>query len=546
MRVLPAAFAMFPTLLWAEDIPVTSAVSAVTMYPYGATIIRQAEFSVPAGNHRLVLGDLPESTPLESIRVEIEGAVMGGLTMRDDYIPPHDNAKTPAVEAAEDEVERLEIKLSGAQSDIQAIRLEADAAQARVDFLRQLGKGEAVTEMDVTALRDLSSMIGEETLAALRAAHDANIRVEAANRDLKDIVEELDRARQALRALVPEEQERALLVASVTAPSDVEGVMTISYNVQDAEWSPVYDLKLDRESGKLGIERGAYVWQGTGEHWTDVALTLSTTRPSEQADPSTIWSDLRRIFDPELLEPKTLVRARPEAGAADYAEVAAASMEEPSIVPISAIAEFDGLSVTYNYPDKVSIADDADVLRIALGSLETQSTLSALAVPLSDSSAFLMADFTNDTGELILPTSEASFYLDGRFIGTKSLELIPAGAEADLSFGPIEGLRLTRTVLDRREGDRGVISKSNELSERTRIEIENLTGQAWALRVLDRVPYSEQDDLAIDWQANPSPSEQDVDGKRGVLAWEMDLPADKTQIITLTHEIEWPEGMMLR
>lgn len=115
-----------------------------------------------------------------------------------------------------------------------------------------------------------------------------------------------------------------------------------------------------------------------------------------------------------------------------------------------------------------------------------------------------------------------------------------------MAFGPIDGLRLTRTVLDRNAGDRGIISKSNELSERVEIKVENLTGEAWPLRLLDRVPFSEQEDLEIEWRAQPAASEENVDGKRGIMAWEFQLEAGDTQLIKLDHALEWPEGKVLR
>lgn len=214
--------------------------------------------------------------------------------------------------------------------------------------------------------------------------------------------------------------------------------------------------------------------------------------------------------------------------------------------PVVAAADFDGLTVTYNYPGTVSVASGADRVRLALGTLEAQADTVAKAVPLNDPSAFLVADFTNDTGEVILPTAEASFYLDGRFVGQRYLEMIPAGGDAELSFGPIDGLRLTRTVEDRAEGDRGVISKSNRMIEVVLIEVENLTGESWPLRVLDRVPYSEQEDLEITWKAMPAPTEERVDDKRGVMAWEFDLGAGETETIRLEHTIEWPDGKVLR
>jgi hypothetical protein len=84
------------------------------------------------------------------------------------------------------------------------------------------------------------------------------------------------------------------------------------------------------------------------------------------------------------------------------------------------------------------------------------------------------------------------------------------------------------------------------MSETVMIEVENLTDTAWPLRVLDRVPVSEQEDLEITWSATPEPTGEDVDDMRGILAWEFDLPAGDTQTIRLETAMQWPEGKVLR
>jgi len=156
-----------------------------------------------------------------------------------------------------------------------------------------------------------------------------------------------------------------------------------------------------------------------------------------------------------------------------------------------------------------------------------------------------MADMTNETGELILP-GEVMKYLDERFVGRGFTDLVPVGAETDIAFGPIEGLRLKRQVEERQEGDRGVISRSNDLNEKVRIEVENLTGRDWPVRLTDRVPYSEQEGLEIEWDADPMPDTRDVEGERGILEWRFDVAAGATRVITLEQWLEWPEGKVLR
>ncbi len=545
MRKLALLIACCPAALFADDIPLTSKVTAATLYPQGATITRQVPFNAPEGSHQLILTDLPRSTPLQSVRVKVDGAVMGSVTTRSDFVPPRADTDTAAYLAAEAKVESAEAALRAGFGTVQSIRLEVEAANARVQFLTKLGEGEGVSELGVDALRDLVGMIGEETLTALTSAHDAGLRADGAERDLKDLKDALETARKELQALVPEVQDRAMLAVAVTADQATEGMIEITYNIADAGWQPVYDMKLEREMAEMSIERGAFIGQYTGENWSDVALTLSTVRPSEQTEPGQVWPWLRRVYDPKEQVAKSMVREEAEMDMMAGALADSAQMEAPVAVT-QASAQFDGLAVTYSYPGTVSVASGADRVRLALGRLDTPVALSARAVPLSDPTAFLMASFTNDMGELILPTSEAMLYLDGRFVGKRYMDMIAAGDEAEISFGPIEGLRLTRTVLDRSEGDRGILSKSTELTEEVRIEVQNLTGESWPIELRDHVPYSEQEELEITWSAAPRPSDQDIDGKRGVLEWSFDLPAGETQTIELSHGLEWPEGKILQ
>src|SRR3989338_7067022 len=107
-------------------------------------------------------------------------------------------------------------------------------------------------------------------------------------------------------------------------------------------------------------------------------------------------------------------------------------------------------------------------------------------------------------------------------------------------------LPLTGGMPLRAEGDRGILTSSSQIEESAVLKIENLTDESWPLRVIDQVPYSEQEDLEITFTADPAPTETDVDGQRGILAWEFDLPAGETEEITLDHLLSWPEGKVLQ
>lgn len=545
MRFLILLLPFMPTALLAGTFELESDVTSAVLYPQGATIVREVPFEIPAGQHELVIADLPRSVPLESLRISLEGAVLGAVTTRGDFVPPRDSQTSAEIAAAEAEVERLEGELREAEGDIEETRLEIDAAEARIAFLETLGRGEAADGKDAPALRDLARMIGEETLEARRSALRARQQAAAADRALADLREELDKARRALAALKTEGSEFALLSVAASANAPVQGVMRISYLHEAAGWQPTYDIRLDKKGGALEIARGALVAQQTGENWEDVRLTLSTVRPSDQIAPREVFAWQRRVIDPPKPLPGASVQYEADGLSGQRAEEA--PLMEPAMVETAAgKTSYDGLAVSYDYPEPVSIANAADALRITLGTVGTQAQVRAFAAPLHDETGFMMASITNDTGELILPSAHANLFVDGRFVGTSDLgKVIPAGGEADIAFGAIDGLRLSRDVT-RNEGDRGMISRSTELSEAVTIEVENLTGESWQVKLFDRVPYSEQEALDIDWRAAPRPGEENVDGRQGVLAWEFGLGAGETREISLSYELEWPEGKVLR
>ena len=66
------------------------------------------------------------------------------------------------------------------------------------------------------------------------------------------------------------------------------------------------------------------------------------------------------------------------------------------------------------------------------------------------------------------------------------------------------------------------------------------------MRLVDGVPYSEQEELEISYTANPAPTEVDVKGQRGILAWEFELAAGEKKAVQLDHVISWPEGKELQ
>jgi uncharacterized protein (TIGR02231 family) len=220
-----------------------------------------------------------------------------------------------------------------------------------------------------------------------------------------------------------------------------------------------------------------------------------------------------------------------------------APVAEPAVVAAAPMIQGD--VVVYHYPAKVDVAGGVENLRLALDEINVVPTIVAQAVPRADQTAFVMAKFTNDSGEILLP-GQAFLLREGVLVGATSIDSVAPGAEEEIAFGAIEGLRLKRDMPLRAEGDRGILSSSTQVEEKAVLQIENLTDESWPVRLLDVVPYSEQEELEISYTADPAPSVVDVDGQRGVLAWEFELPAGEKKAVQLDSVMRWPEGKELQ
>ncbi|PJI86394.1 uncharacterized protein (TIGR02231 family) [Yoonia maricola] len=537
---------------FADTFTAEARVDTVTIYPGLATVMRQVTLDLPAGQHEIVVPGMPEGLSTEGLRLAAPaGTQVGTVNLAFDRLPVTADQSGPEIEAARDAVERLEAVLRDRDAAIAQIRLRVQAAEEQIAFLQSLSQasaGEALTAASVTDIQALAQMVGSETLAVREAAFAAEQEAKTAELAREDDIEALQNARQALAALVAPEQEGAVLTFTLAVAEAGEVTVDVSSVEGFANWSPVYDMRLTTgDEAALDIDRAVVISQQTGQDWTDVQLILSTARPGEQIGPSGVWAPLRRIISEDELE-----RERGVAAMADGVQMLSRSIaESPALeaaavpMPVTAQADFSGATVTYVYPGRVDIRNGVEDLRLPLDTLNFEADVWAEAVPSRDQIAYRMAEFTNDTGEVMLP-GQALIFADGTMIGFSQLPLLAAGGDIEMGFGPLDGLRLTRAIPNKTTGDVGVFTSANQLTEQAVIKVENLTGQDWAVKLRDAIPYSEQEDLEVAFEATPAVTRRNPDGLRGILEWDLDIAAGDAQEVTLDYTLTWPNGFVLR
>lgn len=535
----------------ADEFTLESKVSAATLYPQGATVVRSMSFDIPAGRHKLLIADIPYEFQPQTLQIlGGEGLVFGASQITSARVQTDDteNGRRARLETL---ITSLEAEMTRKQEESAEAGLIINAANARIKLLESIGNQQAQSAaaalesqlLSADTLVALVSLVGSETLQALQDAQAARVEIAAINRQTEELRKQLADAREELARLIAPAAWRYGIALDVEAAAATSGQLQISYVIDDAGWRPVYSFALDSDSETLQVERKVMISQNSGEDWEGAAIVVSTSTPFDWRRFALPYARLAR-FEPPA--PPVQLRMSDESlmGASTFMAPEVVALEEPAQMAGAAV-NFQGITATYALPAGTRISGNEETL-VTLNSAVFEADLNARASVRNDNNAaFLIAEFLNTSDEPFLP-GEASFFRDGAFVSSAEIGMVAAGATAELGFGTIDGLEVKRTVLRRETGESGVISTSNDQIEAYELSVKNVSNRAWDVVLYDSVPYSEQEDLVINWSARPRPTEEDVDGRRGVLAWAFALASGESQSISLGYELEWPEGNLLR
>lgn len=551
--VFAAAFlAAMPFNALAAEVPATSAVDDVTVFLSGAEVTRIAKVHIDKGEHTIVIGDVPASAVPGSVRVE--GKATGKLD-----IGSVDTAKKllqrAESEAADKQRKVLEDTIQSLKDQKTTVEAQAQAAKTQKKLIANLAqlptRPSSQPAPAATPLDDwpkVLALITQATGDASKLSLDAEQKIREINRQISD-------AQKQLGALAPARTEQTEVRVHVVAQTPLEADLSIRYQVPDAHWAPLYDARLQTgsktEPPKLSLDRRAAVTQRSGENWDGVALKLSTSRPTDSSSAPEIDTqivDFEREPEPvaaaapPAAEPAQRLMAKHSVNIAEGADNDASAGEAPEGAVIAeTVAQLQNapFEATFEVPGRSSIAGTGEAKRVLLASEAIEPALSCRVVPKLDTSAYLYAKIKLAKGTPLLPGT-VYLFRDGTFVGTGDLPLLGPGENHDLGFGIDDQVKVKHAVLEEKRGESGLISTSHVDSRNFRVNVKNMHERAIDVTILDRVPVAQNDDIKVELTGRVSPTTQNVDDKRGVIAFQARLEPDEEKILEYGYRVSWP------
>jgi uncharacterized protein (TIGR02231 family) len=532
MTSLVVLTALVTTRAEAANVEAASAVDAVTVYPDGASVTRVVAVELPAGDSTLVLNDFPLTLDPASLRVE--GEADAGLTIGAiDTKPPR--AAQPVnlpeldkrIEALKDERADLDGTIASNTARRKFAEHFAEASPAGIGE-----KGEARPLAD---WRAAFAAVADEVATADAAIRDAKRKQRGIDREIARL--------DADRAAKPPSKLEVKIDLAASAPA--RATLHFTYTVPNARWIPLYDARLDTgakdRKPALELVRRAEITQGTGEDWSDVALSVSTVRTAlggkapelnplvvqypiatPAPAPSSVSGGGQRSLQPHLAREQNLF--------ADQA------------VEKKAVAEVSGFQVVFRIPGRVSVGASEGAKSLYISAATISPDLVVRSAPVIDPTAFLEASFIQSDDAPLLP-GRMSIYRDGVFVGRGQMAAASKEEKVRLGFGADDKVKIVRSVVKRNEGSAGLIvttSKTDERSFKTTIR----NGHDFPIRVAveDQLPVSENEDIQVELlPATTPPTITNLRDKRGVLEWALEVAPAEVKEIAFAWRIRWPK-----
>lgn len=519
----------------ADTLTQVSQIQNVTVHPGVATVTRTLALQLPAGEHTLLIPELPAGMDEASLQLSGVGAGLQIGTLEIRHIQ--------AQELVQPEAQRLQLQQQQLQDQLANLLAEGAALTTQETFLQALAQAPGKPQERGSA--PLAASEWQTGVAALgegmRTLGLARVKLAQQQRALQT---ELSKVERELQRLQSQDKESRTVAVSLHS-SGGNARLTLGYQIAGAGWQPVYEAQLNTRDSQLLLTRAALVQQVTGENWQGVRLRLATSRPlqtSQAPDPQSWWIDLHD--ESRDLQQAALASGAPSRKMAEMEVMA--DMAAPAPAPQEAaqltLATLDAgeFIAEYQIAGTVSLASSQDQQRVVLGQQPLAVTQRLQALPRLDPHAYLYADVKNSLDAPWL-AGEWRLSRDGAFIGSRQQSEVAVGEQLSLAFGVDDAVKVSATTLQEEQGEQGMLNKEQTLTRRWHYQFISGHKRAMPLTVLDVWPVARNELIKVTpLEQSPTPSRQKVDEKPGVLAWDLQLPAGGKVQLEPGYRISYP------
>jgi TonB-dependent SusC/RagA subfamily outer membrane receptor len=244
-----------------------SNITDVIVYLDGAEINRKASIDLKSGTTELTFNKL--SPQIEESSIQISGLKQSSILSINYGINYLSKQKqSDSITALQEDFKSLDSKIQNEYNLIAGYNEEISLLQSN----KRLGN-----EMEVVSLEKLKTFATyyRTRITELKTAiNKSNSQINTYQKTQGDI------KKQLAEFNVDEKVQSGEITLKLNSEKPTNLDLKITYNIKNAGWFPIYDLKADKINNPINLEYKAHVFQNSGCDWDDVNLVLSTSDPN--------------------------------------------------------------------------------------------------------------------------------------------------------------------------------------------------------------------------------------------------------------------------
>ena len=263
---------------------VKSKISKVTVYSQGAQIYRKASYSVTKGVTEVVIDGVSNNIDNNSLQVNATGNV---IILDTKYAIHYPEVKTPKLEGLSLQTRKrilaLEDSIYSVNYEVQTLQDEINVYLATKKILANNGaiKGQGKVNDSIGLLKDAIQYYTKKMMEVNKQLQKLNHDKRSENIKMQAMKERLNLLKNAEANNGKGKPKAPTYRITITLKTNTSatGKIDISYLVNNAGWTPLYDLRSETSTNKINLNYKANVYQNTGIDWDDVRLNISTNNP---------------------------------------------------------------------------------------------------------------------------------------------------------------------------------------------------------------------------------------------------------------------------
>jgi uncharacterized protein (TIGR02231 family) len=509
-----------------------SKVTEITFFEDRALVLRDAEISLPVGRVRVRVPGL--SLLVDDRSLSVTASVTSARVVQAKvhrHVQTYTHATAVELQALQQGVDDLRGRIGEVDLGLQRARAEVERCKRLLGVYAQ-----AAASVPSRA---------SEARAEMRAAYEAIERAWDAALATTQLLQtergELERNLSLNESRLAQGRiKKPRYVAEAEIELDVlqAGVVSLSiaYRLPCALWRPSHVVMLDDQANELSIVTYASVWQRTGEDWSNVRCRFSTARPAEEASPPILTDDVlstRKKSDDE--RKRVVVEAREQA----IQKAGAAGVRDADEMPG---VDDGGEPQWLVAPAPATVESDGRPCRIELGRRRVPCTTSLVCFPELSETTHLRAQATLRGQGPLLP-GPVAVGRGNEITGRGQLKFVGPGEPFELSLGADARVTVRRRVDEERKTT--AVTGTQHVERKVHGFVSNTSAERVRLRVIERVPVSEIEDLVVHVADAPGLTAEG-DARDGFYSFgEVELGAGESREFTLVYRLEAKSNVVL-